>query len=93
MDFDDFKKAVRKGAGVGVALFFVAGLPLTLYYGVYGGAEFFSRYSLGLSIGLLKIIGFALGGLLGIFCFFFLFVALGASIAGMIWTVRTKSYK
>ena len=93
MDFDDYRKTVRKGANIGIAMFFFVGIPLTFYYGVYGGAEFCSRFSLGFPIGLLKIIGFVAGALLGSFCFYFFCVTLCASIAGMIWTIRTKSYR
>ncbi len=81
-----------QGARIGLALFVVAGLPLTVFYGIYGGAQFFSAFELPFEIEWLKIFGYAIGAVVGLFSFLFLFIALCASISGLIYVIRNRLY-
>lgn len=80
------------GARIGIVLFVIAGLPLTVYYGIYGGSQFFTAFNIPIEIEWLRIFGYAVGALVGLFSFLFLFIALCASISGLIYVVRNRLY-
>lgn len=80
------------GARIGIVLFLLAGLPLTVFYGIYGGSQFFIAFNIPIEIEWLRIFGYVIGALIGLFSFLFLFIALGASISGLVYVIKNRLY-
>ena len=88
MDLNEWKKATRKGANIGIVMFIIFGIPLTMLYGSYGGYRFFARLGIGSDTEVWGRIGAAVGSIVGLFSFLFMFIALCASIAGGVYYLR-----